>query len=108
MVAQAARKRGISQSEFIRRAILLAAETALDGRDSYGRNSPISGAELVITEQGQAQLMREVLTMKVMLARMYGEAAVAKFGNREAAKKDYDRLHDEVEELVASRGYVFE
>lgn len=108
MVAQAARKHGISQSEFIRRAILLAAETALDGRSGYGRNSPISGAELVITEQGQAQLMRAVLAMQVMLARMYGETAVAKFGDREAAKKDYDRLKDEVEELIASQGYVFE
>ena len=108
MVAQAARKHGISQSEFIRRAILLAAETALDGRGAYGSNSPISGAELVITEQGQAVLMREVLMMKAMLSRMYGEAAVTKFGNREAAKKDYDRLYDEVKELVASRGYVFE
>ena len=109
MVAQAARKHGISQSEFIRRAILLAAETALEGRDVYGRNSPISGAELVITEQGQAQLMREVLVMKTMVQRLYGEMVTAKVsGNMKIAQADIASVHKSAEEIITEQGYVFE
>lgn len=107
-MSQAAKKKGVSQSEFIRRVILTAADDALESGDSFGRNSPVAGAELVITERGQGQMVRDILTMKIMLARLYGEAAATKLGDADAARQDRAKIAQAVDDLVNEHGLIFE
>lgn len=108
LVSQAAKKTGVSQSEFIRRVILSAAEDALEAGSTFGRNAPSAGAELIITEQGQARLTRDLLAMKTMVQRLYGEMVTAKAGSQELAIQDIQRVHESVEEIVTEHGLVFE
>ena len=107
-VRRAVSESGMSQSEFYRQALLSAARKVLESETEDRRNSPSAGADLVITEHGQSQMVRDILAMKLMITRMYGEMASAKLGGAEAARADQAKIQSLIEEMITEHGLVFE
>ena len=107
-VRRAVSQSGMSQSEFYRQALLSAARTVLEPDSDERRNSPVAGAELVITERGQGQMVRDIMVMKIMLTRLYGELAATKLGGLDAAREDKVKIESVVDNLINEHGLVFE